>query len=85
MPELTFVVPAFREREHSRASLGPSTRARGLDWDILVATKPFDCSEDLVRIRAHAIRACAAFTGSAGAGSHRLLEGMLPAPRHTWR
>jgi dolichol-phosphate mannosyltransferase len=54
MPELTVVVPAFRERDNIPALLrGLEQALAGLDWEaIIVVDDAFDGTEDLVRERA---------------------------------
>src|SRR3989442_556351 len=54
VPELSVVVPAFRERENIPALLQALEQAlAGLDWEtIVVVDDAFDGSEDLVRERA---------------------------------
>ena len=54
MPELTIVVPAFRERENIPRLLDAlETALAGLDWEtIVVVDDAFDGSEDVVRERA---------------------------------
>src|SRR5438034_6066326 len=54
MPELSVVVPAFRERDNIPALLRALDQAlKGLDWEtIIVVDDAFDGSEDLVRERA---------------------------------
>ena len=54
MPELTVVVPAFRERENIPGLLDALEQALdGLDWEaIVVVDDAFDGTEDLVRERA---------------------------------
>src|SRR6266566_3626174 len=54
MPELSVVVPAFRERDNIPALLRALDQAlEGLDWEtIIVVDDAFDGSEDLVRERA---------------------------------
>src|SRR3989442_15453217 len=54
VPELSVVVPAFRERENIPALLHALAQAlAGLDWEtIVVVDDAFDGSEDLVRERA---------------------------------
>jgi dolichol-phosphate mannosyltransferase len=54
MPELTVVIPAFRERENIPRLLSALERAlEGHDWEtIIVVDDAFDGSEDLVRNRA---------------------------------
>src|SRR5438067_11224365 len=54
MPELSVVVPAFRERENIPALLRALERAlAGLDWEtIIVVDDAYDGSEVLVRERA---------------------------------
>src|SRR5215510_14372562 len=54
MPELSVVVPAFRERENMPALLDALAQALGAeDWEaIVVVDEAFDGSEELVRARA---------------------------------
>ena len=54
MPELSVVVPAFRERENIPALLQALEQAlQGIDWEtIVVVDDAFDGTEDLVRERA---------------------------------
>jgi dolichol-phosphate mannosyltransferase len=54
MPELTVVVPAFRERDNIPSLLAALDKAlAGLDWEtIVVVDDAFDGSEDVVRRRA---------------------------------
>jgi dolichol-phosphate mannosyltransferase len=54
MPELSVVVPAYRERENIPALLNALERAlAGIDWEtIIVVDDAFDGTEDLVRNRA---------------------------------
>lgn len=54
MPELTVVVPAFRERENIPPLLGALEQAlAGVDWELIVVVDDaFDGSEELVRSRA---------------------------------
>src|SRR5258708_23609728 len=54
VPELSVVVPAFRERANIPALLQALEQAlAGLDWEtIVVVDDAFDGSEDLVRVRA---------------------------------
>jgi dolichol-phosphate mannosyltransferase len=54
LPEITVVVPAFRERENIPRLLDAlETALAGLDWEtIVVVDDSFDGSEDLVRSRA---------------------------------
>ena len=54
MPELTVVVPAFRERDNIPSLLDALAKAlEGLDWEtIVVVDDSLDGSEDLVRSRA---------------------------------
>jgi dolichol-phosphate mannosyltransferase len=54
VPELTVVVPAFRERENIPALLGALEKAlEGVDWEtIIVVDDALDGSEEIVRERA---------------------------------
>jgi dolichol-phosphate mannosyltransferase len=54
MPEITVVIPAFRERENIPGLLSALQRAmQGLDWEtIVVVDDASDGTEDLVRARA---------------------------------
>lgn len=54
MPELTVVVPAFRERENVPAMLAALDQAlAGLDWEVIVVVDDaLDGTEDMVRERA---------------------------------
>ena len=54
MPEITIVIPAFRERENIQGTLAALQRAlQGLDWEtIVVVDDAFDGTEDLVRTQA---------------------------------
>ena len=75
MPELSIVIPAYRERDNVVPMLSALERAlQQCDWEaIFVVADAFDGTEDLVRERAPrgATRAYAACTASAGAGSPR--------------
>lgn len=80
MPELTVVVPAFRERENIPAMLAALERAlRGLDWEVIVVVDDAgDGTEQYVRARAQAdprLR-CLQRIGRRGLAS-ACLEGML--------
>ncbi|HXM81091.1 MAG TPA: glycosyltransferase family 2 protein [Burkholderiales bacterium] len=80
MPELTVVVPAFRERENIPALLSALEQAlKACDWEtIVVVDDAFDGGEDLVRERAqqdHRIR-CLHRIGRRGLAS-ACIEGML--------
>ncbi len=80
MPELSVVVPAFRERENIPALLHALEHAlAGLDWEtIVVVDDAFDGSEDLVRERAQRdprVR-CIQRIGRRGLAS-ACIEGML--------
>lgn len=80
MPELTVVVPAFRERENIPAMLSALEQAlQGLDWEaIVVIDDALDGTEELVRERAQAdsrIR-CMHRIGRRGLAS-ACVEGML--------
>jgi dolichol-phosphate mannosyltransferase len=71
MPELTVVVPAFRERENIPSLLAALDNAlAGLDWEtIVVVDDAFDGSEDVVRLRAQQDFTTASLTwGGASAG-----------------
>jgi dolichol-phosphate mannosyltransferase len=80
MPELTVVVPAFRERNNIRALFDALERAlEGIDWEtIVVVDDAFDGSEDLVRERAQQDRRirCLHRIGRRGLAS-ACIEGML--------
>src|SRR5262252_5193046 len=80
MPELTVVVPAFRERENIPALLHTLEHAlAGLDWEtIIVVDDAFDGTEDIVRERAQADRRirCLHRIGRRGLAS-ACIEGML--------
>jgi dolichol-phosphate mannosyltransferase len=80
MPELSVVVPAFRERDNIPALLHALDRAlEGLDWEtIIVVDDAFDGSEDLVRERAQQDRRvrCVHRIGRRGLAS-ACVEGML--------
>ena len=54
MPELTVVVPAFRERENVPAMLAALDQAlAGLDWEVIVVVDDaLDGTEDFLRERA---------------------------------
>src|SRR5688572_16644395 len=54
MPEITVVIPAFRERENIQGTLSALQRVmQGLDWEtIVVVDDAFDGTEDLVRTQA---------------------------------
>src|SRR5216117_3117167 len=80
MPELSVVVPAFRERDNIPALLRALDQAlKGLDWEtIIVVDDAFDGSEDLVRERAQRdprVR-CIQRIGRRGLAS-ACIEGML--------
>jgi dolichol-phosphate mannosyltransferase len=80
MPELTVVVPAFRERDNIPSLLAALERAlAGLDWEtIVVVDDAFDGSEELVRNQAQAdprVR-CVHRIGRRGLAS-ACIEGML--------
>lgn len=80
MPELSVVVPAFRERNNIPALLGALERAlEGRDWEaIVVVDDAFDGTEDFVRERAQQdprVR-CVHRIGRRGRAS-ACLEGML--------
>src|SRR5256885_7521828 len=80
VPELSVVVPAFRERENIPALLQALEQAlAGLDWEtIVVVDDAFDGSEDLVRERAQRdprVR-CIQRIGRRGLAS-ACIEGML--------
>jgi dolichol-phosphate mannosyltransferase len=83
MPELTVVVPAFRERDNISPLLRTLEHAlAGLDWEtIIVVDDAFDGTEDLVRERAQEDRRvrCLHRIGRRGLAS-ACIEGMLPAP-----
>src|SRR2546425_13238064 len=80
MPELSVVVPAFRERDNIPALLRALDQAlEGLDWEtIIVVEDAFDGSEDLVRERAQQDRRvrCIHRIGRRGLAS-ACIEGML--------
>jgi dolichol-phosphate mannosyltransferase len=80
MPELSVVVPAFRERDNIPALLRALDQAlEGLDWEaIIVVDDAFDGSEDLVRERAQQDRRvrCIHRIGRRGLAS-ACVEGML--------
>jgi dolichol-phosphate mannosyltransferase len=80
MPELSVVVPAYRERANLPALLQALERALdGLDWEtIIVVDDAFDGSEDLVRERAQRDRRvrCVHRIGRRGLAS-ACIEGML--------
>ena len=80
MPELTVVVPAFRERENIPSLLAALEKAlEGLDWEtIVVVDDAWDGTEDLVRDRAqHDPRVrCVHRIGRRGLAS-ACIEGML--------
>lgn|SRR5574341_371010 len=80
MPEITVVVPAFRERENIPELLHALERAlAGLDWEtIVVVDDAYDGTEDLVRERAQRdprVR-CIQRIGRRGLAS-ACIEGML--------
>jgi len=80
VPELTVVVPAYRESENIPALLSALSEAlQGCDWEtIVVVDDAFDGSEDLVRERAqrdHRVR-CVHRIGRRGLAS-ACIEGML--------
>src|SRR5437763_9595232 len=80
MPELSVVVPAFRERDNTPALLRALDQAlEGLDWEtIVVVDDAFDGTEDLVRERAQRdprVR-CIQRIGRRGLAS-ACIEGML--------
>lgn len=80
MPELSVVVPAFRERENIPALLRVLEQAlEALDWEaIIVVDDAFDGTEDLVRERAQQDRRvrCIHRIGRRGLAS-ACIEGML--------
>jgi dolichol-phosphate mannosyltransferase len=80
MPELTVVVPAFRERENIPSLLAALEAAlAGVDWEtIIVVDDAFDGTEDLVRSRAQqdARVRCLHRIGRRGLAS-ACIEGML--------
>jgi dolichol-phosphate mannosyltransferase len=80
MPELSVIVPAFRERDNILALLPALEQAlAGLDWEtIIVVDDAFDGSEDLVRERAQQDRRvrCIHRIGRRGLAS-ACIEGML--------
>ena len=80
MPELTIVVPAFRERDNIVPMLAALRKAlEGLDWEaIVVVDDAFDGTEDVVREQAqqdHRVR-CLHRIGRRGLAS-ACIEGML--------
>ena len=80
MPELTVVVPAFRERENVPAMLAALDQAlAGLDWEVIVVVDDaLDGTEDFVRERAqrdHRVRLLQRI-GRRGLAS-ACIEGML--------
>src|SRR5260221_7306923 len=80
MPEVTVVVPAYRERENIPALLHALEQAlAGLDWEtIVVVDDAFDGTEELVRERAQRdprVR-CIQRIGRRGPAS-ACIEGML--------
>src|SRR5256885_6493336 len=80
MPELSVVVPAFRERDNIPALLQALERAlAGLDWEtIVVVDDAYDGTEELVRERAQHDRRvrCLQRIGRRGLAS-ACIEGML--------
>jgi dolichol-phosphate mannosyltransferase len=80
VPELSVVVPAFRERENIPALLEALNQAlRGVDWEtIIVVDDGLDGTEDLVRERAQKDRRvrCIQRIGRRGLAS-ACIEGML--------
>jgi dolichol-phosphate mannosyltransferase len=80
MPELTVVVPAFRERDNIPRLLAALEKAlAGIDWEtIVVVDDAFDGSEELVRQRAQQDRRvrCIQRIGRRGLAS-ACIEGML--------
>jgi len=80
LPDLTVVVPAFRERENIPSLLSALEQAlAGLDWEtIIVVDDAFDGTEDLVRSRAQQDRRvrCLHRIGRRGLAS-ACIEGML--------
>src|SRR5262245_37601929 len=80
MPELTVVVPAFRERDNIPSLLRTLDQSlAGLDWEtIVVVDDAFDGTEDLVRARAQEDRRvrCLHRIGRRGLAS-ACIEGML--------
>src|SRR5688572_420795 len=80
MPELTVVVPAFRERENIPGLLRALEAAlAGLDWEtVIVCDDAFDGTEELVRERAQNDRRvrCIQRIGRRGLAS-ACIEGML--------
>src|SRR5438477_1879986 len=80
MPELSVVVPAFRERENIPALLQALEQAlAGLDWEtIVVVDDAYDGTEELVRERAQHDRRvrCLQRIGRRGLAS-ACIEGML--------
>jgi dolichol-phosphate mannosyltransferase len=80
MPELSVVVPAYRERDNIAPLLGALERAlQGLDWEaIIVVDDAFDGTEDVVRAHAQQDRRvrCVHRIGRRGLAS-ACIEGML--------
>src|SRR5919106_1055292 len=80
MPELTVVVPAFRERDNIPSLLAALDQAlAGIDWEtIIVVDDAFDGTEDVVRSRAQQDRRvrCLHRIGRRGLAS-ACIEGML--------
>jgi dolichol-phosphate mannosyltransferase len=80
MPELTVVVPAYRERDNIPALLAALEKAlAGIDWEtIVVVDDAFDGTEDVVRERAQRDRRvrCVHRIGRRGLAS-ACIEGML--------
>jgi len=80
MPELTVVIPAFRERDNMPATLAALERAlEGLDWEaVVVVDDAFDGTEEFVRDRAQRDRRvrCLHRIGRRGLAS-ACIEGML--------
>lgn len=80
MPELTVVVPAYRERENMPALLAALERAlQGIDWEaIVVIDDSFDGSEEFVRQQAQRDRRvrCIQRIGRRGLAS-ACIEGMF--------
>lgn len=80
MPELTVVVPAFRERDNIPPLLSALDKAlAGLDWEtLIVVDDAFDGTEDMVRERAQQDRRvrCIHRIGRRGLAS-ACIEGML--------
>lgn len=85
MPELTVVIPAYRERENIPALLAALEQAlAGRDWEtIIVVDDALDGTEDIVRERAQQDRRvrCIQRIGRRGLAS-ACVEGMLASSAH---